>query len=229
MINLNSIRFITIIAFFKIAILILFLYLDVTDQITANYMRYLFIILSIAAFTIIVIYLVGILSFLREDNAVLIAFKVFISFELVSFTVSMAVSLFLIPKLQHGYLYMGYYYGLVEIIRFFILLYLSILLTTMQDPILKPSFVFFGVASLAACIFITVIPLYASYMIDSMSVRPPANIMRHIYTYSGMVNILPLIAVIIILNQVQERLNYAEVTPKKDPFLTGYEDNSEEK
>ncbi|MDN5285472.1 MAG: hypothetical protein JWR38_1746 [Mucilaginibacter sp.] len=229
MINLKSIRLITLVAFIKIASLIFYLYLDVTDKITGNYTRYLLMGLSLTTFIVIVFYLLGILKFLREGNAVLIAFKVFVGFELISFAVNIAVSMLLFPKLHYSYLYINYYYGIIEIIRFFILLYLTIQLARIQDAILRPSFVFFGGALLVACILITVTPFYTAYIIQSMSVKPPANIMRHIYTYAGMANILPLIAVLIILNQVQERLNYVEETAKKDPFLTGYEEKSEEK
>ncbi|MDN5285471.1 MAG: hypothetical protein JWR38_1745 [Mucilaginibacter sp.] len=226
MINLKSIRFITLVAFFKIAILILYVYLDVNDKITGNYIRYLFTGLSLITFIVIAVYLLGILKFLGEGNSVLIAFKIFIGFELASFVANMAVSLLLFPKHPNGYLY---YFTIVEIVRFFVFLYLSIQLTRIQDPILKSSFVFFGVAALVNLILAAVMPFYVSYMVKSMIVKPTESTIHHIYTYSGMANMLPIIAVLIILNQVQERLNYAEGTAKKDPFFIGYEEKSEEK
>ncbi|MBB6112655.1 hypothetical protein [Mucilaginibacter lappiensis] len=230
MISLKSIRFIIFIVFLKIVLLLLNPFLDATGIATAAYIRYLFTILFIATFTIIVIYLLGILKFLREENDILIAFKVFIGFELINFVLNMALSMLVFSKLHHSYLYVGYYYGIIEIIRFVILVYLSIQLTRMQDPVLKSSFVFFGVASLAACIIVIIAPFYASYMINYMGAGPhTTNIMRHIYSYAGMANILPLIAVLIILNQMKDRLNYVEETIKKGPFFTGYEDNSEKK
>ena len=225
MINLKSIRFITLIAFIKIAILIVYLYLDLNDKITGNYARYLFTSLSLVTFITIVVYLFGILKFLGESNSVLIAFKIFIGFELISFVLGMTLGLFL-----KSY----YYYAIMEIARFCVLLYLAIQLTRMQDPILKPSFAFFGVASLVTCILMMVAPIYISAVIKSMIVKPPVNTIRHMYTYLGIADILTLIAVIIILNQVQERLNqerlnYAEGTAKIDPFLAPYKENSEEK
>jgi hypothetical protein len=220
MINLQSIRFITLIAFVKIAILIVYLYLDVNDKITGNYVRYIFTGLSLVTYITIVVYLFGILKFLGESNSVLIAFKVFIGFELINFILGMTLGLFLKSF---------YYYAIMEIIRFSVLLYLTIQLTKMQDHVLKPSFAFFGGASLVTCMFMIVAPIYVSAVIKYMIVKPPVNIIRHMYTYFGMVDILTLIAVLIILNQVQERLKYAEETTRKDPFLTGHEENSEEK
>lgn len=229
MINLKSIRIVTLVAFFKIAILILYPCLAITNIVAATYIRYLFTILSLATFIIIVIYLFGILKFLREDDDILLAFKVFIGFELVNFVINMSLSLLVFPKLHNSYLYVGYYYGIMEIIRFVLLLYLSIQLSRMQDPALKSSFVFFGVASLASCIIVTVAPFYAAYIVNYMGVGSHAHIMRHIYDYAGMANILPLIAVIIILSQLRQRLNYIDETIKKGPFFAGYEDNSEQK
>lgn len=220
MINSKSIRFITLIAFIKIAILIFFLYLDLNDKITGNYVRYVFTSLSLVTFIAIVVYLFAILKFLRESNSVLIAFNIFIGFELVSFALDMTLGL---------HLKSYSYYVIIETTRFFVLLYLAIQLTRVQDPILKSSYVFFGVASLVTCILMVVAPVYISAVIKSMIVKPSMNTVRHFYTSLSIVGILPLTAVIIILNQVQNRLNYIEKKAEKDPFLTGYEQKSAEK
>jgi hypothetical protein len=227
MINLKSVRFVTLIIFFKIILSILCLYLDVNDKITEN-ARYFLSGLSLVTYIAVIIYLFGILKFLRENNSIIIAFKVFIGFELGYIVLSWVLGFLLksyYSSFYHYYLYCSLILGTAH---FFVLLYLAIQLTTIQDPIFKSSFAFFGIASLTIWMLTAVTPFYVGYAVKSMIVKPPERTIHHIYTYVGMTDILVFIAIIIILNQVRERLNYIAETIKKGPFFAKYENNSEQ-
>jgi hypothetical protein len=208
MINSKAIRFITLIAFINIAIKILLFYFNINSNQTVDYLQYPLNILSIVTYVAILIYLLNILNFFKEKNSVILAFKIYIGFEVIFFIFNRVFILLL-----HSYSYSD----IMSVIHCIVIVYLATRIFDLQNPAIKLPFVFFVLALLVIAIIRMTMPVFLTFLMNIKS-----------FPYFTLVDIIPIIAAITILNKVPDALKYAEETPQKAPFISPDKENPTE-
>jgi hypothetical protein len=208
MINLKAIRFITLIAFINIAIKILLFYFNINNIQSVDNLRYPLTTLSAVTYVAILIYLLHILKFFKEKDSVIVALRIYIGFEVVFFIFNLVFSM----------LFNNYsYYNIMGVIHCVVLVYLVTRIFDLQSPIIKPPFVLWALALLVIAIIRMTMPIFFTFLMNIKS-----------FPYFTLIDIIPIIAAIIILNKVPIALKYTEQTPLKDPFLFTDKENPKE-